>query len=83
MKQVDVFSVYKARQLTIGKQWALTFVIMKYPQILALLLDNKYYSKYQPSGEGGTRSPPAPPAKSKWPPGGSKMADGVLKDVYP
>ena len=32
--------------------------------------------KYQPNGEGGTRSLPAPPAKSK-------MADRVWKGVYP
>ena len=42
--------------------------------------------KYQPSGEGGTRSPPATPHRlqnPKWPPGGPKMADGVWKGVYP
>ena len=35
---------------------------------------------YQPSGEGGTRSPPA---KSKMAARGPKMADGVWKGVYP
>ena len=44
---------------------------------------NKYsLSKYQPSGEGGTRSPPAAPHRLQnpiWPPGGPKMADGVWK----
>ena len=53
--------------------------------------------KYQPSGEGGTRSPPATPHRlhrctaapphrlqnPKWPPGGPKMANGVWKGVYP
>ena len=34
---------------------------------------------HQPTGKGGTRSPPANP---KWPPGGPKMADGVWKGVY-
>ena len=41
--------------------------------------------KYQPSGEGGTHSPPAMLhhlKKPKWLPGGPKMADGVLKGVY-
>ena len=41
--------------------------------------------KYQPSGEGGTRSPPATPhhlQNPKWPPGGPKMAEGVWKGVY-
>ena len=42
--------------------------------------------KYQPSGAGGTRSPPATPHRlqnPKWPPVGPKMADGVWKGVYP
>ena len=42
--------------------------------------------KYQPSGEGGARSPPGTPHRlqnPKWPPGGPKMADGVWKGVYP
>ena len=37
-------------------------------------------AKYQPSGEGGTRSPPA---KSKLAARGPKMVDGVWKGVYP
>ena len=43
-------------------------------------------TKYQPSGEGGARSPPATPHRlqnPKWPPGGPKMVDGVWKGVYP
>ena len=47
-------------------------------------LQNWY--KYQPSGEGGTRSPPATPQRLQnliWPPGGPKMADGIWKGVYP
>ena len=43
------------------------------------------YFKYQPSGEGGARSPPATPHRlqnPKWPPGGPKMAGGVRKGVY-
>ena len=39
-------------------------------------------SKYQPSGVGGTRSPPATPhrlQKPKWPLVGPKMADEVWK----
>merc|ERR1712030_238241 len=42
--------------------------------------------KYQPSGAGGTRSPPATPHRlqnPKWPPGAPKMADGVWKGVHP
>ena len=42
--------------------------------------------QYQPSGEGGTRSPPATPQSlqiPKWPTGGPKMADGVWKGAYP
>ena len=42
--------------------------------------------EYQPSGEGGTHSPPATPHRlqnPKWPPGGPKMADGVWKGVHP
>ena len=40
--------------------------------------------EYQPSGKGGTRSPPATPHRlqnPRWPPGGPKMADGVRKGV--
>ena len=40
--------------------------------------------KYQPSGAGGTRSPPATAHRlqnPKWPPGGPEMADGVRKGV--
>ena len=37
-------------------------------------------AKYQPSGAGGTRSPPATPHRL---PVGPKMADGVWKGVYP
>ena len=39
--------------------------------------------KYQPSGKGGTRSPPAMPTKSKMAARGPKMAEGVLKGVCP
>ena len=42
--------------------------------------------EYQPSGAGGTRSPPATPHRlqnPKWPPVGPKMADGVWKGIYP
>ena len=42
--------------------------------------------KYQPSGAGGTRLPPATPQRlqnPKRPPVGPKMADGVWKGVYP
>ena len=42
--------------------------------------------EYQPSGEGGTRSPPATLhclQNPKWQPGGLKMADGVWKGAYP
>ena len=42
--------------------------------------------KYQPTGEGGTRSPPATPhhlQNPKWPPGGPIMVEGVWKGVYP
>ena len=41
--------------------------------------------KYQPSGEGAARLPPATPQRlqnPKWPPGGPKIADGVWKGVY-
>ena len=44
-----------------------------------LVSDGKY-GQYQPSGEGGTCSPPATPhclQNPKGPPGGPKMADGV------
>ena len=46
----------------------------------------KKEEEYQPSSEGGTRSPPAMPHglhNPKWPPGGPKMANGVWKGVYP
>ena len=42
--------------------------------------------EYQPSSSGGTRSPPATPhclQNPKWPPGGPKMTNGVLKGIYP
>ena len=48
--------------------------------------DGEKQEKYQPSGAGGTRSPPATPHRlqnPKWPPGGPKMADGVWKWVQP
>ena len=51
-----------------------------------LLQISKNKKKYQPSGEGGARSPPATPHRPqnpKWPPGGPKMAEGVWKGVYP
>ena len=43
-------------------------------------------TKYQPSGAGGTRSPPATQhclQNPKWPPGGPKMVNRVWKGVYP
>ena len=46
---------------------------------------DKYLIQYQPSGEGGTRSPPATPHRMqnpKWPPGGPKITKGVWKGVY-
>ena len=55
------------------------FLVVKY-YLMSLSL------KYQPSGEGGTRSLPAKPQslqKPKWPPEGPEMADGVWKGVYP
>ena len=42
--------------------------------------------QFQPSGAGGTRSPPATLHRlqnPKWPPVGPKMADGVWKGFYP
>jgi len=42
--------------------------------------DNDNSSEYQPSGAGGTRSPPATPHCM---PVGPKMADRVCKGVYP
>ena len=51
-----------------------------------LLCSFRELMKYQPSGEGGARSPPATPHRlqnPKWPPGGPKMAEGVWKGVYP
>ena len=53
-----------------------------YPGYQTNYKENK--DKYQPSGEGGARSPPATPHRlqnPKWPPGGPKMADGVWKGV--
>ena len=47
---------------------------------------DKVQNEYQPSGAGGTRSPPATPHRlqnPKWPPGAPKMADGVWKGVQP
>ena len=65
--------------------------VLKYQELLMLLQffyhnvgSNNFESKYQPSGEGGTRSAPATPRRLQnpiWPPGGSKMADGVWKGV--
>ena len=46
---------------------------------------DKYLSKYQPSGTGGTRSPPTMPhllQNPKWPLGGPKRANGVWKGAY-
>ena len=40
----------------------------------------KKEKEYQPSGEGGARSPPATPHRL---PVGPKMADGVWKEVKP
>ena len=39
----------------------------------------KEKNRYQPSGAGGTRLPPANP---KWPPVGPKMTDRVWKGAY-
>ena len=42
--------------------------------------------KYQPSGAGGTRSPPATPhhlLHQKWSPEGPKIADGAGKGSNP
>ena len=44
------------------------------------------FLKYQSSGAGGIRSPPATPHRlqnPKWPPGAPKMVDGVWKEVQP
>ena len=52
---------------------------------VAIKLVNRFI-KYQPSGEGGARSPPATPHRlqnPKWLSGDPKMADGVRKGVYP
>ena len=43
-------------------------------------IQTKSGPKYQPSGAGGTRSPPATPNRL---PVGPKMADGVWKRAYP
>ena len=62
---------------------ALVEIIIPNPVVFAAL---EYSLKYQHSGEGGTRSPPATLHRlqnPKWPPGGPKMADGVWKGVYP
>ena len=49
----------------------------------SVILHTHPFGKYQPSGAGGTRSPPATPHRlqnPKWPPGGPEMADGVWKE---
>ena len=49
-----------------------------------ILMARKIREKYQPSGAGGTHSPPAMPhhlQNPKWPPVGLKMANGVWKGV--
>ena len=54
--------------------------------LMVSIAKKKQKKKKQPSGEGGTRSPPATPhclQNPIWPPGGPKMPDGVWKSVYP
>ena len=75
MKQTKSFNFPNVDIAIIGKegQGQTSFRVS-----LRLKLNNS--AEYQPSGEGGTRSPPATPHRlqnPKWPPGGPKMADGV------
>ena len=61
-------------------------VVTELPDIVGGVEGEENIVEYQPSGEGGARSPPATPHRlqnPKWPPGGPKMADGVWKGVYP
>ena len=56
------------------------------PEIFVKIWRLGWWVKYQPSDEGGTRSPPATPhglKNPKWPPEGPKMAEWVWKGVYP
>ena len=50
-------------------------------KVISILI-NQFMDKYQPSGEGGTRSPPATLHRlknPKWPPGGPKWPTGSGK----
>ena len=71
-----------------GPNWLQKMAIMAFNSIFMHNCKPPYLrsTQYQPSGKGGTRSPPATPHRlqnPKWPPGGPKMADGVWKGVYP
>ena len=45
------------------------------------ILRNVFYLKYQPNGGGALAQTPHHLQNPKWPPGGPKMADRVLKGV--
>ena len=74
--QFYILSILMYLYFIITKQFNLQFNQFK------PLLDILYIftEKYQPSGAGGTPSPPATPHRL---PVGTKMADGVWKGVYP
>ena len=60
------------------------FLLILYINFANILKNIRKYRKYQPSGAGGTRPPPATAHRlqnPKWLPGGSKMADGFWKGV--
>ena len=67
--------------------WSLLNVLFLHSKVKPSYKPCSYEIKkeYQPSGEGGTRSPPATPHRlqnRKCPPGGPKMANRVWKGVY-
>ena len=64
-----------------GKWWLDLILYRKHCTPYCVLV----FNKYQPSSEGGARSPSATPHRlqnPKLPPGGPKMAEGVWKCVY-
>ena len=77
---------YRVRMASYGENFREKENGILCPLCYTHLDSQKMCYEYQPSGEGGTRSPPATPhhlQNPKWPPGGPKMADGVWKSVYP
>ena len=75
---VDHFRFYDARIILLWKKFRFKMISDKIVLSCIFFTKNSYFLQYQPSGDGGTRSPPATPhslqhhhrlLNSKWPTG--------------